>query len=148
MSDVIVLNANSTTLTLEFEGNSLNVDDFVKDDIVTMTPINPHTTRVVGSKGNVNINLRVDKDEYTLLFRVKKNLLTDEALTNFINQEVVKTAINGVLSTVYYKNGERMVDKWLIRNGSIGPKPTATINNTDGSDVMEYTIEATCKRSQ
>ena len=89
MGSQIILNGDATTMQLTFGGTNVTVDDFIAGDVITITPVNPQTSRTYGAKNSVNIQRRVDKDVKTVIFRVTKFGATDIAITAFNNAETL-----------------------------------------------------------
>jgi len=138
---VITFKADSTTLVL----NGQVISDFVNGDIIELSPVNPLTSRTYGSNRSVNIQLRADRDVYTLKFRVLRNSDSDVFLNNLLNQDK-PAVIEGSLKEIYIKDGEELVESFEIEAGSFTDKPTYVKNNQDGNFQVEYTIECFVKR--
>jgi hypothetical protein len=138
---VITFKSDSTTLIL----NGQAITDFIDGDIIELSPVNPETTRTYGANRAVNIQQRADKDVYTLKFRVIRNSDSDIWLNTQLNAEK-PVVFDGSIKEIYYKDGQEFVEAFEIEAGSFTDKPTYTKNNTDGNNVVEYTIEAYVKR--
>lgn len=146
MAKSTILNGDATTMQLTFGGTNITVDDFIAGDVITITPVNPQTSRTYGAKNSVNIQRRVDKDVKTVTFRVTKFGATDIAITAFNNAETLTSVVEGSIKTIYYKDGSQMIENYKITGGSFLIDPTDTKNNQDGNSSMEYTLEAFVKR--
>lgn len=142
MGKSIILNGDATTMQLRIGNDNLTVDDLVAGDTITITPVNAETTRTYGAGNSVNIQRHTSKDVHTIVFRVQKLNTTDKALTNYMNAKTLSQVIEGSVKTIYFEDGEQMIENYKISGGSITTKPTDTKNNTDGNNSMEYTIEA------
>ena len=105
MANGTILNGDATTMQLTFGGTNITVDDFIAGDVITITPVNPQTSRTYGAKNSVNIQRRIDKDVKTVTFRVTKFGTTDIAITAFNNAEVLSSVVEGSIKTIYYKDG-------------------------------------------
>jgi hypothetical protein len=132
----IVIAADNATLIL----NGLPVTDLAEGDYITMTPVNPLTSRVNSANGGVNIAKRFDGDVYDMTVRVQRESDSDVFLNNAVRQDV-PVLIEGSLKEAYLKDGNPAVESWQLESGSITTQPTETKNNTDGNSVMEYTIQ-------
>ncbi|WP_066165839.1 hypothetical protein [Aliarcobacter cryaerophilus] len=146
MANGKILNSDATTMQLTFGGTNITVDDFIAGDVITITPVNPQTSRTYGARKSVNVQRRVDKDVRTITFRVTKFDTTDIAITAFNNAEVLSSFVEGSIKTIYYKDGSQMIENYKISGGSFLIDPTDTKNNQDGNSAMEYTLEAFVKR--
>ena len=146
MRNETILNDDATTIQLTFGGTNITVDDFIAGDVITITPVNPQTSRTYGAKNSVNIQRRIDKDVKTVTFRVTKFGATDIAITAFNNAETLTSVVEGSIKTIYYKDGSQMIENYKITGGSFLIDPTDTKNNQDGNSAMEYTLEAFVKR--
>ncbi|WP_034255383.1 hypothetical protein [Aliarcobacter lanthieri] len=142
MEKSIILNGDATTIQLKVGSDNLTVDDLVSGDTITITPINAETTRTYGAGNSVNIQRHTAKDVHTVVFRVQKLNNTDKALANYMNAKTLTQVIEGSIKTIYYEDGEQMIENYKISGGSLTTKPTETKNNTDGNASMEYTLEA------
>ncbi|MBL3520305.1 hypothetical protein H0A43_07440 [Arcobacter lanthieri] len=142
MGKSIILNGDATTMQLKVGSDNLTVDDLVAGDTITITPINAETTRTYGAGNSVNIQRHTAKDVHTVVFRVQKLNNTDKALANYMNAKTLTQVIEGSIKTIYYEDGEQMIENYKISGGSLTTKPTETKNNTDGNASMEYTLEA------
>ena len=132
---VISLPADSTTLTL----NGDVYRDMVEGDIITLTPINPHSAHVNSVRGGVTIQGRSDSGVMDLLMNVTKFSAEDIRLNAAINNGSV-TVFNGSAKTVYQSDGADAVSSYNLENGSITTQPTEVINTQDGNALMAYTI--------
>ena len=141
-----ILNGDATTMQLTFGGTNVTVDDFIAGDVITITPVNPQTSRTYGAKNSVNIQRRIDKDVKTVTFRVTKFGATDIAITAFNNAETLTSVVEGSIKTIYYKDGSQMIENYKITGGSFLIDPTDTKNNQDGNSAMGYSLEASVKR--
>lgn len=119
--------------------NGTTINDFIEGDIIEVTPVNPVTSHVNGSGGNVIINKRTDHDVHDVKVRVLKNSDSDIFLQNELNQEA-PTVLQGSLKENYTKDGTDGVDSWLLENGSFTDRPSFVSNNQDGNSTVEYTI--------
>lgn len=146
MANGKILNSDATTMQLTFGGTNITVDDFIAGDVITITPVNPQTSRTYGARKSVNVQRRVDKDVRTITFRVTKFDTTDIAITAFNNAEVLSSFVEGSIKTIYYKDGSQRIENYKITGGSFLIDPTDTKNNQDGNSAMEYTLEAFVKR--
>lgn len=142
MGSPIILNGDATTMQLQIGSDNLTVDDLISGDTITITPLFAETTRTYGAGNSVNIQRHTNKDVHTITFRVKKLYNTDKALSNYMNAKTLSQVIEGSIKTIYYEDGSQKIENYKISGGSITTKPTDTKNNTDGNNVMEYTIEA------
>ena len=146
MGNGTILNGDATTMQLTFGGTNVTVDDFIAGDVITITPVNPQTSRTYGAKNSVNIQRRIDKDVKTVTFRVTKFGATDIAITAFNNAETLTSVVEGSIKTIYYKDGSQMIENYKITGGSFLIDPTDTKNDQDGNSAMEDTLEAFVKR--
>ena len=142
MGKAIILNGDATTMQLRIGNENLTVDDLIAGDTITITPVNAETTRTYGAGNSVNIQRNTNKDVHTIVFRVQKLNGTDKTLTNYMNAKTLSQVIEGSVKTIYFEDGEQMIENYKISGGSITTKPTDTKNNVDGNNSMEYTIEA------
>jgi hypothetical protein len=132
----IQINAGLTTLEL----NGSLINDFAEGDYLTLTAVNPLTSRTNSANGGVNINKRSDGNVKTLVFRVQKYSDSDILLNTIINKESPEI-INGTMVENFIKDGASSKESHALEGGSITTLPTITKNNQDGSDMMEFTIE-------
>ena len=131
----IQLQADSTTLVL----NGTVCNDFVDGDILTLTPVNPLTSRTRSTRG-INIQKRSDAYVYDLAFTVPKYSEFDDFMSSQINRnEPVLFA--GSVKENYIKDEEEFINTYTLEDGSITVLPTETKNNTDGNNAMLYTIQ-------
>lgn len=143
----VSLNSESTTLKIKniTLGTEIVVNDFIAGDYLTITPINPASSRTY-SQGGVNIQGRVDKDVRTLSFTVNKFGTTDE----FFNEALYsgQTCIfEGSAKTNYTVNGEPRTETYSFSAGSLTDIPEDRKNNVDGNNEMAYAIEDRITRS-
>ena len=120
MANGTILNGDATTMQLTFGGTNVTVDDFIAGDVITITPVNPQTSRTYGAKNSVNIQRRIDKDVKTVTFRVTKFGATDIAITAFNNAETLTSVVEGSIKTIYYKDGSQMIENYKITGGASG----------------------------
>lgn len=142
MGKAIILNGDATTMQLRIGNDNLTVNDLIAGDTITITPLFAETTRTYGAGNSVNIQRHTQKDVHTVTFRVSKLGNTDKAISNYMNAKTLSQVIEGSVKTIYFEDGEQMIENYKISGGSITTKPTDTKNNTDGNNSMEYTIEA------
>lgn len=126
--------ADSTTLVL----NGQIINDLVDGDTVTLTPVNPNTAHT-RSTNSVNIQGRSDAGVFELLFRVPKYGESDIFMTPRLTASPPEI-FEGTLKEDYVKDGQEVVSTWVLSEGSLTTQPTDTRNNTDGNNLMEYTI--------
>lgn len=140
---VITISLDSGTLIL----NDYTFKSFGEGDYLTLTPVNPRTSRVNSASGGVTIGERMDSGVYDVTFSVQKYSDDDVQMLGFINAAGV-TLIAGSAKESYSKDGQAGVESWNLDGGSITTQPTQTRNNQDGNAMMEYTIQfRTAKRS-
>lgn len=140
---VITVSLDSGTLIL----NDYTFKSFVEGDYLTLTPVNPKTSRVNSAAGGVTIGDRIDGDVYDVTFSVQKYSDDDVQMLSFINAAGV-TVIAGSAKESYSKDGQAGVESWNLDGGSITTQPTQGKNNQDGNATMEYTVQfRTAKRS-
>jgi hypothetical protein len=132
---VITFAADSTTLVL----NGYAFNSFVSGDILELAPVNDLTSHVNSSAGGVNIQKRSDGDVHDLTIRVQRYSDDDTFLNSEMNQEQ-PTLFSGSLKENFVKDGADGVESWLMENGSLTTRPTATKNDQDGNALMEYVI--------
>ena len=140
---VIQLAADSTTVII----NGTVVNDTGAGDRITMTPVNPATSRVVGNNQNVVIAGRVDSQLYDLVINVIKYSDSDVFLNCMLNQHV-PVVIDGSIKEDYFKDGEASVSSWSLERGSMTTQPTDTRNDQDGNAILSYTIQVFATRTQ
>lgn len=139
---VINLSADSTTVVL----NGTNFQDFIDGDIITITFPNQNTSHT-RSLQSVNIQQRSDKDVAQIVLRVAKYSDGDETLNSWANMTPT-TVISGSIKENYEKDGEARISTYRLDGATIMQKPEDVRNNQDGSNVLEYTIQANrCIRS-
>lgn len=131
----IIKDADSVTLIL----NDYAFSAFGTGDILTLTPVNPHTSQINSSDGGVTINRRVDSDVYDLTISVQK-FSDDDAFLNSVINASSATVLTGSLKEDFSRDGRDAQESWLLNNGSILTKPTNTKNDTDGNATLEYVI--------
>lgn len=131
----ITLDADSTTLVL----NGHAFTSFGVGDIITMTPVNPHSSQVNSSDGGVTINRRSDGNVYDMAVSVQKYSDDDVFLNSIINAES-QEIIEGSMKEDFNRDGTDGQESWTLEGGSITTKPTDTKNDTDGNAVLRYTI--------
>jgi hypothetical protein len=132
---VITLPADSTTLTL----NGEIYRDMVEGDIITLTPVNPHSSHVNSVRGGVTIQGRSDSKVMTLLMNVTKFGEEDIRLNQALNGDGV-VVFNGSCKTIFQSDGTDSVSSYNLENGSLTDQPTEVINTQDGNALMAYTI--------
>lgn len=131
----IVLTAAQTTLVL----NGTIIGDMGEGDYITLTPVNPLTSRVNSSNGGVNIAGRLDGGQHDMVVRVQKYSAADVFLNNARNQ-AAPVVFDGSAKETFTRDGVESVESYILESGSITAQPTNTKNNTDGNAMMEYTI--------
>ena len=57
MANGTILNGDATTMQLTFGGTNITVDDFIAGDVITITPVNPQTSRTYGARNSVNVSV-------------------------------------------------------------------------------------------
>jgi type V secretory pathway adhesin AidA len=108
--------------------------------MITITPVNPLTSRTHGAKGAVNINKRADAGVHDVVIRLTKKSASDVLLNTWRNQDQ-PVIINGTMVENYVNDGADAREDWVLEGGSITTQPSEVKNNIDGSDVVEYTIQ-------
>lgn len=131
----ITFPAESSTLVL----NERTLVDSIEGDFLTLTPVNPKTSRVNGSNG-VSIASRSDGQVYDLTVPVQKYGEYDVFLNNALNQ-ADPVVFAGSLKENFQRDGVDFVGTWSLEMGSITTQPTDTRNNQDGNAMVEYTIQ-------
>lgn len=131
----ITKDADSVTLVL----NGHAFTSFGVGDIMTLTPINPHTSQVNSSDGGVTINRRSDGNVYDLTMTIQK-FSDDDVFMNEIVNASTPTILEGSLKEDFTRDGTDGQESWTLEGGSITTKPTNTKNDTDGNATMEYTV--------
>jgi len=131
----ITVNAESTTLVL----NGFRFESFIAGDVMELTPVNPHSSHVVGSNNSVNINKRTDGNVRNLVMRVQRYSDEDIRLNSWLNSQSL-VVINGSLKEDFSKDGVDGVESWILEGGSLTDQPTEVKNDQDGNALMEYTI--------
>jgi len=136
MASNIQINADLTT----FELNGTIINDFAVGDYLTLTSVNPLTSRTNSVSGGVSINKRTDGGVADLVFRVQKYSDSDIFMNTVINQDS-PTILNGSMVENFVKDGTASKESHTLEGGSITTKPVITKNNLDGSDLMEYSVQ-------
>lgn len=131
----ITKDADSVTLVL----NGYAFTAFGVGDIITLTPVNPHTSQTNSSDGGVTINRRSDGDVYDLAMTIQK-FSDDDVFMNQIVNSPTPTIIEGSLKEDFTRDGTDGQESWNLEGGSITTKPTNTKNDTDGNATMQYTV--------
>jgi len=126
--------------------NGTVIADFAEGDILSITPVNPSTGRTNGNNGSVVVKQRVDKDVHNIVIKVIKYSESDIFL-NSLEGQCPPVLLNGSIKESYTKDGKEGQGTWSIESGSFTTKPTDGFNNQDGSPIVEYTIQANCKRT-
>lgn len=132
---VILNDLESVTLLL----NNRAIESFGTGDIITLTPVNPHTSQINSSDGGVTINKRVDSDVYDLTVVLQKNSEDDSFLNSAMNTSNL-TVLSGTLKQDITRDGSDAQVSWNLNNGSIITQPTYITNDTDGNATVEYVI--------
>lgn len=132
---VILNDLESVTLLL----NNRAITSFGTGDIMTLTPVNPHTSQINSSDGGVTINKRVDSDVYDLTIVLQKNSEDDAFLNSAMNTSNI-TVLSGSLKQDLTRDGSDAQVSWNLNNGSIITQPTYITNDTDGNATVEYII--------
>ena len=139
----IVLDADSATLVLN--GHAFTA--FGTGDIITLTPVNPHTSQVNSSDGGVSINRRSDGDVYDMTVNLQKYSDDDIFMNEAVNAGT-PVVFTGSLKEDFQKDGVDGQESWNLEGGSITTKPTNTKNDTDGNAMVSYTLRfRTAKRA-
>jgi len=136
----IVFKADSTTAIV----NGYTLKNLPAGDEITIAPANARTSRTYGAGRKVNIKRRADGDVYTITIRVLRASDDDIFLTDMWNRDVM--GFGGSFKELRIVNGNEEVHSWKFTDASFTTGATETFNNTDGSEVMEYTIEAFADR--
>lgn len=131
----ITKDADSVTLVL----NGYAFTAFGVGDIITLTPVNPHTSQVNSSDGGVTINRRSDGNVYDLAMTIQK-FSDDDVFLNEILNAASQSIIEGSLKEDFTRDGTDGQESWTLEGGSITTKPTDTKNDTDGNATLQYTI--------
>ena len=132
---VITMSADSTTLVL----NGFAITDFAEGDIVELNPANELTSHVNGSANSVNINKRNDAGVHDLIVRVQKFSGSDVFLNSQRNQ-ATPVVFNGSVKEDFTRDGTAGAESYILENGSMTAQPSNVKSNTDGNEMMEYTI--------
>ena len=138
----IVADVINSTLTL----NGRTIEDTPEGDVFTVAYQNDVSTQTQGSNNGVVAKARADKDAALVTVRVLKYSADDAFLTNAINSDAV-TIMNGSLKTNFTRDSVDGTETYNIINGTVKTRGDATINNTDGEDLVEYGIYGVVPRS-
>ena len=141
MSKIVVDTINST---LTFAGRT--IEDTPEGDVFTISYANDVSSQTQGVNGGVVAKSRADKYAATLTVRVLKYSVDDAFLNNLVNAETLQLN-QGSLKTNFTRDGIDGTETYDIQNGTIQTRGDATVNNTDGEDVVEYGIFANMPRS-
>lgn len=135
MTQAIVYPADATTLIL----NERAFNDLAEGDVLTLTPVNPKTSRV-NSTTAVTIQNRSDGDVHDLEIVCLKGGDDDVYLNSQMNQ-ANPVIFNGSMKTNFNKDGVDGVDSWDLQAGSLTDRPTDGKNTTDGNATMVYKLQ-------
>ena len=132
----ITFNADSTSLIL----NGFAYADFASGDIVELAPVNPVTAQTNGTGGSVAISKRSDGGVHILKARFLIASDSDIQLNTAQEQET-PVVFNGSLKENFVKDGVDGVETYILENGSLTDRNTATKNDQEGNKMVEYTIQ-------
>lgn len=132
----ITLPNNGTTFTL----NGEILRNLAEGDQVTLTFPNARTFRVNSATG-VTIGERSDADVADITIIVQKFSDDDVLLSGFCQSDPL-TVIEGSIKSMFYKDGNKMIETYTIEAGSITEQPEAGINSQDGTGTMSYTLQS------
>ena len=114
--------------------------DFIAGDKIELNKLNPWSSRNYG-ENSVTINKRADRKVTALVLRLVKNSDDDIYLNTQMEQDSI-VIFNGSLVENYIdENNVASVSSYNLQVGSFAAQPAVVISNTDGNNVMEYTIE-------
>jgi len=140
---VMTVSPKDATLTL----NGRVIEDVPEGDMFTVAYGNDITSQTQGISGGKVIKERNDKDDGLLTVRVLKYSADDAYLTNQINNANGAVVFEGSLKVPYTRDGTDGTETHSIAGGSLVNRGDNVVNNTDGEDVVEYTILSTMIRS-
>ncbi|HHH1218075.1 TPA: hypothetical protein ACPZRW_001859 [Yersinia enterocolitica] len=135
MAEIVV---NSSTATIVLNGRIIT--DIVTGDYVTLTPLNPLTSRANSAQNGVTISKRVDAGVHVMVLRVQK-FSNDDIWINGLSNSEIPTVINGSIKESFIRDGASLKETYDLQVGSLTTQPTQTKNNQDVNALMEYTIE-------
>ena len=135
--------ANTIDSTLTFAGRT--IEDTPEGDVFTIAYVNDVSSQTQGVNGGVVAKARSDKFAANLTVRVLKYSADDAFLNNLVNSDL--SLNQGSLKTNFTRDGIDGTETYDIQNGTIQTRGDATVNNTDGEDVVEYGIFANMPRS-
>lgn len=141
MSNIVVDTINST-LTLA----GRTIEDTPQGDVFTIAYANDVTSKTRGVNGGVVGKKRSDAFDGTLVVRVLKYSADDAFLNNLVNRDL-SSFENGSLKTNFTRDDIDGTETYDLQNATIISRGDSTVNNTDGEDIVEYTIDATMPRS-
>jgi len=140
---IITVDTKNSTLTLD----GRTIEDSPEGDVFTIAWGNDITKQTQGTNGGKVIKEQINKDDGLLTIRLLKYSADDAFLQNQINSATGVVVFDGSLKTNFTRDNVDGVETITLSGGSLVNRSDLTVNNTDGDDIVEYTILATAIRS-